>query len=85
MDTVAYHSLVRLTQNLKDFCCTHDCPKLANPPTALEFYRNYVAANVPVLIDNAVGHWPALSKWTEEYLAEKLGDKPISVEVTPGE
>ena len=37
-------------------------------PEPLEFYRNYVSANQPVVIRGAVRHWPAIQLWTTEYL-----------------
>ena len=52
-------------------------------PTPLEFYRNWVCPNVPVIFKNSINHWPALKKWTPSYLREILGGKEISVAVTP--
>jgi hypothetical protein len=37
-------------------------------PTPLEFLREYVMKNRPVIITDAASHWPALSKWTNEYI-----------------
>ena len=54
-----------------------------NPPTPLEFYRNWVSKNVPCLFKNAISHWPALKKWNNTYLTEKLGSKNLTVAVTP--
>lgn len=47
----------------------NDCrvPILYEPPTPLQFYREYVAKNRPVLIKGAVGHWPAVAKWNVKY------------------
>jgi hypothetical protein len=47
------------------------------------FYREYVAMNRPCLINGLSDGWPAHAKWSAEYLSATLGDKPISVEVTP--
>lgn len=52
-------------------------------PTPLEFYRDWVSPNVPVIFQNAISHWPALHKWSPNYLRKKLGSKQISVAVTP--
>lgn len=49
----------------------------------LIFYRDYVSKNLPVVIRNGVEHWPAVRKWSINYLREILGDKLISVAVTP--
>jgi len=55
----------------------HDCEAL------LEFQRKYVSRNVPVVIEDAIDHWPALSKWTPEHLKEKLKDTEVTVAITP--
>lgn len=34
---------------------------------------DYVTLSKPLLIKNAVNSWPALTKWTNEYLNKKLG------------
>lgn len=40
-----------------------EVPVLDSLPEPVEFYRNYVAANRPVIIKNAISHWPAIQKW----------------------
>ena len=37
-------------------------------PEPLEFHRDYVSMNLPLLVRGAVGHWPAVSLWTSAYL-----------------
>ena len=49
----------------------------------LQFHRAYVAANKPCVIRGAVDHWPALRKWTPEYLKEAAGDVQVTVDFTP--
>jgi len=59
-------------------------PVLDVPPSPLEFYREYVSANRPVLVKNAVSHWPALTAWADmNYWKEKYGDKEVTVALTP--
>ena len=48
---------------------------------ALEFLREFVALNVPVLIKGGCTHWPAYSKWNREYLASRID--LVTVAVTP--
>lgn len=36
-------------------------------PSSLQFVRDYVAKNVPVVIRNATLDWPAVSKWNSKY------------------
>ncbi|XP_074660399.1 bifunctional peptidase and (3S)-lysyl hydroxylase Jmjd7-like [Tubulanus polymorphus] len=56
---------------------------LRDVPSPLEFYRDYVAVNKPVIIDHVIDHWPALSKWDVPYLRDKIGDVEVTVSVTP--
>jgi len=54
----------------KDFFVPRIVPRVKNL-TALEFQRDYVAQNRPVIITGAVDHWKS-SKWTDEYLIGKI-------------
>jgi len=36
-------------------------------PSPLQFYRDYVAPNKPVLIKDAISHWPAIQRWNTQY------------------
>ncbi|KAF8559104.1 Clavaminate synthase-like protein [Imleria badia] len=51
---------------------------LDRPPTPLEFAR-LVHLSRPVVIKE----FPALTKWTDDYLVQKMGDQSVSVAVTP--
>jgi len=53
---------------------------LQKPPSALEFSR-LVRISRPVVINGL--KIPALTRWTDEYLVERMGDRGISVAVTP--
>jgi hypothetical protein len=45
------------------------------------FLRDYYANQRPVVIGGLVDHWPALSRWTADYLEEKVGpDTPVEVQ-----
>ncbi|KAA0197583.1 hypothetical protein HAZT_HAZT001660 [Hyalella azteca] len=52
-------------------------------PSPLCLARDYVGANKPLLMRGAVAHWPAVSKWTPQYLRDRVGDVAVSVAVTP--
>lgn len=41
--------------------------ELFEVPSSLQFVRDYVAKNVPVIIRNATLDWPAVSKWNSKY------------------
>lgn len=51
--------------------------------TALEFLREYVANSKPVVITDAISHWPALRSWTPARLAAAMGAAPVTVALTP--
>lgn len=69
------------------YCCTEvqgeHVEVLHAPPTALAFAR-IIGRHAPVVIEGAVDHWPALEKWkTDAYIAGVLGERPITVSMTP--
>ena len=57
-------------------------PRRRFPESALELYR-LIAANRPVIFTDIVAEWPALSRWTNEYLRRKLHGLECTVAVTP--
>lgn len=44
------------------------------------FFEDFYAANRPVVLTGLVDHWPALKKWSLEYLAEKVGDSVVELQ-----
>ncbi|MEO7736208.1 MAG: cupin-like domain-containing protein [Kofleriaceae bacterium] len=42
-----------------------------------EFEAEYVATSRPVLLVNATDHWPARSKWTLDWFAERFPNKQV--------
>lgn len=58
--------------------------ELETVPTALEFAR-FVAANRPCVIRRGAQQQqlPALDRWTDEYLVEKLADRALRISATP--
>lgn len=54
---------------------------LDRPPTALEFSQ-MVALSRPVVFRSDASV-PDARRWTAEYLAEALGEREVSVSVTP--
>jgi len=71
-----------LAEESKDLCTIPNVERISKP-SPLVFYRDYVAQNKPVIIIDAFQHWKCFSKWTNHYLREKLGEKEITVDVTP--
>ena len=41
------------------------------------FLDNFYAPGRPVLIKGAMAGWPALEKWTPDYLAQTIGETPV--------
>ncbi|XP_052759171.1 bifunctional peptidase and (3S)-lysyl hydroxylase Jmjd7 isoform X2 [Galleria mellonella] len=49
----------------------------------LDFYRDYVSKNIPVVIRGACATWEASAKWNASYFRQTIPDKKITVAVTP--
>lgn len=45
-----------------------------------EFLNEHYAPGRPVILGDAIREWPALTRWTPEYLAGKLGDRLVQVQ-----
>jgi ribosomal protein L16 Arg81 hydroxylase len=48
--------------------------------TSAEFFEHFYAANRPVVLTSLVDHWPALTKWSLDYLAERVGDATVELQ-----
>ncbi|XP_011662092.2 bifunctional peptidase and (3S)-lysyl hydroxylase JMJD7 [Strongylocentrotus purpuratus] len=72
-----------LAQEARELYLSPEVPRLSHPPTPLEFYRDYVTPNRPVIIENAFNDFPALAKWSIPYFRERLQHKILTVAVTP--
>jgi len=44
-----------------------------------EFLHEYYARNQPVVLEDVCAEWPALTRWTPEYLAETLAKAEVEV------
>ncbi|KAL3968286.1 KRAB domain-containing zinc finger protein [Sarotherodon galilaeus] len=75
--------LAECSQEAHELYLNQSVPYLDGPPEPLQFHRDWIAPNKPCIIRNAFSHWPALSKWSPDYLRQKVGSKLISVAVTP--
>lgn len=76
-------ALENLSLEARELYLSSEVQTLENPPSSLEFLRDWVNPNVPVIIKNAFNHWPALEKWNSDYLREKIGHRTVTVAVTP--
>ena len=52
-------------------------------PSKLDFFRDYAFRSRPVVFENAISSWPALQKWTAEYLQQQYGERMIHIKLTP--
>ena len=62
-----FHKSFQFVYILIEYYLNSEVPVLDELPDELEFYRSYVAANRPVIVRNAINHWPALTKWNADY------------------
>lgn len=69
-------------KEMADFCYSEEVPRV-EISSPLEFYRDHVAANRPCIITNYADAWPAMQKWSLKYLESRLGDVPVTINVTP--
>jgi hypothetical protein len=69
-----YRKLSRL-----DPCC-REVERKHRLPRA-EFLGEYYAANRPVIITGMMEDWPARSKWSLDFLAERFGDREVEVQM----
>ncbi|XP_076308023.1 bifunctional peptidase and (3S)-lysyl hydroxylase Jmjd7-like isoform X1 [Tachypleus tridentatus] len=76
-------SFEKLSKDFLELSLSSEVSLVESLPTPLEFLKKWVMPNVPVLFRQAVRHWPALKKWTNQYLRDKIGQKEVTVAVTP--
>ncbi|CAI9551628.1 unnamed protein product [Staurois parvus] len=78
-----WRSVQDLAQEVRELHGSDAISYLEDPPTPLQFHRDWLNPNRPCVIRNAFNHWPALHKWTFDYLRTCIGSKHVSVAVTP--
>ena len=64
-----------LYEEARDLYLPSRIRELNHAPSPVEFLREHVMPNIPLIIRGGVQHWPALTKWTEKYLTQCLGKK----------
>lgn len=53
-----------------------DCPSME------QFFKNYILAEKPAILDNCINHWPALKKWKDQnYLIKLAGLRTVAIEL----
>lgn len=71
-------SMLSIRQDLRDLAPEEldRCSGLS----AEEFLRRYYARNRPVILTDVSTDWPALTRWTPDYLLEVLGEAEVEVQ-----
>ena len=59
-----------------------ECQRITMP-LRHTFIQDYLLRSRPVVIENAVGNWPAMKKWTTEFLHKEFGSREIHIKLTP--
>lgn len=75
-------SLIEASNDLRDLSVGFSVP-IASCQNPLEFYRDFVAPNRPCIFTSLINDWDGLSKWSNEYLSNKIGKCQVTVDVTP--
>ncbi|XP_028403879.1 bifunctional peptidase and (3S)-lysyl hydroxylase JMJD7-like isoform X2 [Dendronephthya gigantea] len=68
-------AFISLTSEARELYLPEKIFEFEGAPTPLEFHRNWVCPNIPVIFKNSINHWAALKKWSLPYLREELGGK----------
>ena len=67
---------------LEDDTNTTECARLGEIPDQETFFQQFLFRSRPVIIENATADWPAMQKWTVDYLRELYGNKKIHIKLT---
>ena len=46
----------------------------------VEFMERYCRPRRPVILTDAISHWPAATRWTPAYFAERVGDRRVDID-----
>ncbi|XP_026499380.2 bifunctional peptidase and (3S)-lysyl hydroxylase Jmjd7 [Vanessa tameamea] len=50
---------------------------------SLQFHRDYVSKNIPVIFRGGCGNWPAIHKWNSKFFRKNFATKKMTVALTP--
>lgn len=59
------------------------CLRLKTVPSKQDFFRDYAFRSRPVVFEKAAHSWPAMQKWTEEYLRQHYNEQEVHIKLTP--
>ncbi|CAH2235089.1 bifunctional peptidase and arginyl-hydroxylase JMJD5 [Pararge aegeria] len=67
---------------LKNNSCNLNVLDVISCPTMESFFREHILAEKPVVLDNCISHWPALTKWQDQnYFIKLAGLRTVSIEL----
>ena len=72
-----------ILHNMFDPTSELDQCKRIKMPSREEFFTDYLMRSKPVIIEDGLRSWPALSKWTNEFLNKEFGDDVVHIKLTP--
>lgn len=78
--TTIPEAFLALAKEARELYVPQEVRRIQHAPSPLEFYREHVASNLPLIIEEGATHWPALTKWTNAYLTDKLKDVEVTVD-----
>jgi lysine-specific demethylase 8 len=55
--------------------------KIEDSPSFEHLKENYVDKEIPVIIRNQMNHWPAMRKWSIDYLIRLAGKRTVPIEI----
>lgn len=71
-------------EGIEKFSDVPTCERVSLPSINRHtFFSEYLVRSKPVIITGAMDDWPAMSKWTTEYLREMYGNKSVHIKLTP--
>lgn len=54
-----------------------------SPSEVGQRFLHFVERSQPVILTGCVQHWPAITRWSHDYLRDTLGSRPVHVARTP--
>lgn len=72
-------SVLSVRQKLRDLTAIGSEVEVRDGVSGTEFLEEYYSANLPVVLTDLTQDWPAVERWTPDYLASVIGAEPVEV------
>uniref|UniRef100_A0A336KNJ7 CSON013302 protein n=3 Tax=Culicoides sonorensis TaxID=179676 RepID=A0A336KNJ7_CULSO len=82
MDKTLEDAFSVLNEESRDLFLPRNIPELFEIPSAMEFLRDNVSKNIPLVIREGC-KWPCIEKWSSQYFRQTMAYKPVKVALTP--